>query len=248
MSSYSYLTTLDDVGEEGLNDLKLWLRGATTRPNFLTSNPHRLYDLLMALHYAISEIYQRLDPDLAAVICAASEQDTGIELHHDDFWSDRNQDLEELKNLDAADIKAIGRAQVVQYLELARDEIAWSTGEINRLVLHCQNAKEMKALKLRRSFTFHPTPRKETLFSRVPEAVFRSVEDEDEEMLDIETNDDYYEAEQQQRSGAPERDMGESGSEDGEVVDSGKRQDSMIIDEEEGLQTGGSIPGWRAAS
>lgn len=94
-------------------------------------------------------------------------------------------------------------SQVVQLLEMCRDEIQWESNEIRRLEVHCDNAKEQKSLKIRDSFQYRPLPRKER--DIVPgigvvgekerrdsgsPIFFKKEEDDDEEMLEADEEEE----------------------------------------------------------
>jgi hypothetical protein len=212
----SYLATSADPTERGLDEIKDWLRGHVTRPDFFTTTPPpALADLQLAIRYATAELDQLLDPQLEACIHAAGDRQHSIELDEYDFWDGRKFDVAALTRVGGGHrLLTLDRRRATQMLELLRDEIAWVTNETRRLELHMKIASELKSSKVRQSFVYRPTPRRPVPFSCARDDSEAATEegevDEDAEMLDVEP----WETERERRSLGPEREIDEDDSED----------------------------------
>lgn len=176
-----YLETTSNIDDAGLNEIKTWLQGYITRADFFTNPPPKLADLRAGLKCAVQEILLRLDPELEAEIHRAGEPQYSIETDQDDFFEARQYIFEDIQGNRPA---YLNRKDAQDWLEIARDEIAWMTNETRRLAVHIKNAAEQKRLRIRNSFVYYPTKRKEPCFSKVP--FVQSDEEEDAEMLEPE--------------------------------------------------------------
>ncbi|KAK4633920.1 hypothetical protein CLAFUR0_03697 [Fulvia fulva] len=161
----SYLATSLNFGNppfSRLNELKNWLKGYITTPDFFTKEPrHALDDLHAALLAVAKEIGMKLDPELEATIHTAGDESHSIQCDEDSFWTTRVLDVHKLCTTGLIGIKTLSRERVIALLLIARDEVQWVANEIRRLDVHCKNAADLKGCKNRESFSYYPSPRKE---------------------------------------------------------------------------------------
>lgn len=158
------------------------------------------------------ELKLNLDPQLDYLIqTATTEAHYGLSFPEESkFLSGRKLDLDMIEGIREPGIRALGRADVMRYLENGKYEVEWTKNEIRRLEVHCEVAQKLIGLELRRSFVYRATPREEgkVKYALVPlvsedEAVLQHAREQagndDEEMLD----DEEY-AERRARSRTPE--------------------------------------------
>lgn len=167
-------------------ELKIWLQGHITRLDYLTNPQPPLRSLRTALTIASKEIINVLDPSLDAAIHCAIAPETSIEVEEAHFYASRIVDFESLFENSAHVINKMDAEIVIGFLEAARDEIGWMRNETRRLELHIDNAREMRRMQLRKSFSYAPTPRKHGEVASAPSPIAEAAaeEAEDEEMLD----------------------------------------------------------------
>ncbi|KXS95406.1 hypothetical protein AC578_6770 [Pseudocercospora eumusae] len=195
----SYLAKFEHGAPE-VEELKQWLRGFITRPDYLT-NPSRppLAHLRTALTLACKEISQILDLQLETLIRVAKQRDSCIEVPENDFWESRTIDFDGILENKGKDLRE--EDDVVACLEAARDEIEWMRNEMRRLDVHVDNARDAIREGWRRSFVYRPTPRK----GGGGVSAAREIDDDDEEVKGKLV--EFLKA-REERSQSPVREMG----------------------------------------
>lgn len=115
----SYLATSLNFGNppfSRLNELKNWLKGYITTPDFFTKEPrHALDDLHAALLAVAKEIGMKLDPELEATIHTAGDESHSIQCDEDSFWTTRVLDVHKLCTTGLIGIKTLSRERGTSY-------------------------------------------------------------------------------------------------------------------------------------
>ncbi|CAK4031154.1 Hypothetical predicted protein [Lecanosticta acicola] len=185
MEDEELLENIDPGEDTHISTLKQFLRSCTPA-DLLHNAPFPLSILHQAVHIAVTEIRQRLDPELEAVIHMAGEKQHNVAVEEGRFW-DRRLDVDALV---PSAIQSHGYQETVWLLEECRDEIAWLENETRRLETHCEIARQLVMTGERKAFVFRPNPRKDFVKKKKSDGEedaklnIKKGTEEDEEMLD----------------------------------------------------------------
>lgn len=140
ITDWEHLNFTDESSHSTFNELKAWLRSCTQDPEaLLLDTSFNIPTLRAAVQAAVFEIRDNLDEQIELLVIEAETY--RIQVAHGDYCATRDVDWD---GIPESDIGEMGREELLDLMEDAREEIAWLVNEISRLEAYICVEKQME--------------------------------------------------------------------------------------------------------
>lgn len=140
ITEWEHLNYINEPAHAAFNELKAWLRSSTQDPETLfLDNTFSEITFRAAVQAAVFEIRDNLDEQIELLVTEAETY--SIQIAHGDYYATRDVDWD---GMPESDLDEMGREELMELMEDAKEEIAWLVNEISRLEAYICVERQME--------------------------------------------------------------------------------------------------------
>jgi len=140
ITDWEHLNYVNEPAHAAFNELKAWLRSCTQDPETLfLDNHYSELTLRAALQAAVFEIRDNLDEQIELLVVEAETYH--IQVAHGDYYATRDVDWD---GMPESELDEMGRDELMELMEDAREEIRWLVNEVSRLEAYICVERQME--------------------------------------------------------------------------------------------------------